>query len=231
MEFFIALFGGIFLLAKFAFRKSKENEITRKDQRWEASRQPLTERLKATEEDDAAVSAMKSWSSEDLYALLEDDLTEIFGEGFRDVVPLDNPKCRDFRPFSSPYTWRGKREVYTREAYLSYWITHLLYAKRGKLRTLYGTFDLNVSVGNPEINIRMCEAIQRNLRENGTDVHLEVELEPGIADRSRKYLRGRVLARETQHRYWEGRPLESIRELNPCKTDVPRTIINRNFTE
>lgn len=221
MEFFIALFGGIFLLARFALRKSKESGIARGDRSWEEQRQPLAERLKATEEDDAAVSAMKSWSSEDLYALLEDDLIWIFGDGFRDAVPLDNPKCRDFRPYSSPYAWRGKREVYTREAYLSYWITQLLYAKRGKFRTLHDTFGLNVSVGNPEINIRMCEAIQRNLRENGTDVHLEVELEPGIADRSRKYLRGRVRAKETQHRYWEGRPLESIRELNPRRTDVP----------
>lgn len=221
MEFFIVLFGGIFLLARFALRKSKESGIARGDRRWEEQRQPLAERLKATEEDDAAVAGMKSWSSEDLYALLEDDLIWIFGDGFRDAVPLDNPKCRDFRPFSSPYAWRGKREVYTREAYLSYWITQLLYAKRGKLRTLHDTFGLNVSVGNPEINIRMCEAIQRNLRENGTDVHLEVELEPGIADRSRKYLRGRVRAKETQHRYWEGRPLESIRELNPRRTDVP----------
>ena len=157
---------------------------------------------------------------EKLDALLEDDLRWIFGDGFRDAVPFVNPKCRDFRPYSSPYAWRGKREVYTREAYLSYWITQLLYAKRGKLRTLHDPFGLNVSVGNPEINIRMCEAIQRNLRDNGADVHLEVELEPGIADRSRKYLRSRVRARETQHRYWEGEPLDAIRELRPRGTNI-----------
>lgn len=221
MEFFIALFGGIFLLSRFAFRKSKENEIARGDRSWEASRQPMTERLRATKEDDAAVGEMKSWSSDDLYAFLENDLREIFGDGFRSVVPFDNQKCRDFRPYSSPFAWRGKREVYTKEAYLSYWITQLLYAKRGKLRTLHDPLGLNVSVGNPEISIRMCEAIQRNLRDNGADVHLEAELVPGIADRSRKYLRSRVRARETQHRYWEGKPLDSIRDLRPRGTNVP----------
>lgn len=220
-EFFIAFFGGIFLLVQFALRKSKERDATRADQNWDANSQPIIEKLKATEEDDAAISEMKSWKSDELYDLLEGDLRYVFGDGFRDIIPLDDPKCRDFRPLSMPHTWYGKRKDYTREAYLSYWITQLLYAKRGKLRTLYDTFGLDVSVGNPEINIRMCEAIQKNLREKGTYVHLEVELNPGIADRSLKYLTGSVRARETQSRYWEGKPLESIRELNSVGTNVP----------
>ena len=222
MEFFIAFFGGLFLLIQFAVRKTREDGIKKADNSWEARRKPVAERLKVNEEDEKAVAEMETWPSDDLYAYLEEDLAYIFGQNYKSVIPFDDKSYRNFHGrLISPCVHRKKGTTYTKEAYMNYWITQILYSKRGKFEPLLDVFGLNVGVGNPETNLRMCRRIEKNMRACGANVHLEVELERYVTEPSKKHLSNKVKVKETQHRYWEGRELESIMELHPARPDLP----------
>ena len=221
MEFFIAFFGGLFLLIQYTIRKTSEDGIKREDNRWEAQRRPIIEAITASQEDDRAVNEMQSWPSEDLYAYLEEDLLEVFGPDYKRIVPFDNKAYRDFGHEFNPYTYRKNSTYYTREAYVTFWLTHLLYSKRGKLKSLWNVNGLNVNVGNPETNIKLCRRIEKNIAQHGTDIHLELETETFGYDSGRRHLTPSVMAREIQHRYWKGRELEAAYELNPVHPEYP----------
>ena len=210
MEFFIAFFGGLFLLIHHIARVSGEQQRAAQTKTKYASADIAASALRPSEEDWAAVKEiMDTWSGEKLAEYLEEDLKEVFGENFRKIVPLNNSMYRSYERSWSPYVYVRKRSEFRCSSYFSYWVYRLLLSKRNKID------DIFVGIGDPEIDIAMCRRIEKNVTLNGKRVHLGLDMERWITDHDRWSPSGRVYAEESKPSDWKHAGLEAIREM-PC---------------
>ncbi len=206
-EFFIAFFGGIFLLLQHIVKTSKKERVDREWHGKHDSANAYAKMLKPTIDDVNAVrTIMDTYSAEDLADILDEDLTEVFGEDFRELIPLNKKQFREFLRGWSPYSDIKGRSEFRCYSYISYWIRIILLSKRGKVGSDSVREGILVGVGDPDVDFAMCKRVEKNLASAGVEIHLGIETE----DAANYH---RVYAVEQKPVGWKCAELEAIYDM------------------
>ncbi len=165
-EFFIAFFGGIYILGKCASEKGKQR----------ASNQKYADRLQLIQGIEYRYTAnsilteqIKNYISsgkyfEDICNTLHEDFEYIFGRDWKRKIMLP--------------TSRFIRCDFTHPARHEYWVYHLLLATYGKMDSLALSFGYHIGYTDTNTIIKFAERIEKRLREAGADnIRLVLERE------------------------------------------------------
>lgn len=150
VEFFIIIAGIVGVVAVIfngAMKSSKEALEAGEKAR---AKREFTEKFIDEELEKQIVDRINDcYETDAIYEELKEDLTEVYGEGYRSRFIII--------PDTSPY------EFMKRESYWNEWAKYLLLSKQGKFPE-----QRFISLGNPvsaPTNYHLCQIIQRNIRE------------------------------------------------------------------
>lgn len=173
-ELFIALFGGVFFIAKYANDQAKSKESDLRIRSQQELRELLRRKYEASHElEESAKEHIRCGAHYDeICEEFAEDFRYVFGSDWKSKLNIPHGLfyMRNYR--SKDYPW-GMPSVHIS------WVYHLMLAKQGKIDwTIFGHGYPIGGVADKDMNIRFAECIENHLHAAGaTEISLGLELD------------------------------------------------------
>lgn len=170
-EFFIAFFGGIYLLYKFLSKQSRENTSIRKGKDDAIKKEEAFAKYCDEEKATKTVEMLRNASDEDIYLMLKDNIDNIFDQTFKGTLGkkidiLKDPRLRVCNRTDYYYTNLLEQLALSKQGLLDI-------PKSGKLLIgAYRTFEAHFGMKAYDIYKNILKEIEKNLRNAGADTRI-----------------------------------------------------------